>query len=289
MPSENPAPEVSIIVVNYHTETEVLRLLESAHAHAPFPEYHFILVDNSPDHGVEFPLCPRDVYLPQETNIGFGPACNAGAKASSAPYIFLANPDLEFTGTLNPLTDAIRGDVVAVCPLIDPPDFFQNRHLPTLFFFTLDFMGLHKIFPENAFREYYFYHPPRTSPFDVDQPAAAALLFSRDRFMDLEGFDPEFIPAWWEDVDLFARVFQAGWKAECHPHLKVRHTAGVAARQLGRSRFLDIYGRNCVRYFRKHRGMPALWGIKLVLFTGLALRALLGKVSPALPFKVWTW
>ena len=282
-------PEVSIIVVNYHTEAEVLRLLESARAHPPFRDFHVILVDNSPGHAIEFPLGPGDVYLPQETNIGFGPACNAGARASAAPYLFFANPDLEFVGDLSPLADAVRGDVIAVCPLIDPPGLFQNRRLPTLFFFALDFMGLHRVFPENALAGYYYYFPPPKAPFDVEQPAAAAVLFSRERFLAYEGFDPDFVPAWFEDVDLFARVRRAGRKVECHPDFKVRHAEGVTARQLGRTRFFEYYGRNCVRYFRKHHEFPAVWGVKGILAAGLALRALLGKVSPALPFKVWGW
>jgi len=289
METDRNAPQVSIITVNYHTEGEILRLLESARAHPPFPSFHFILVDNSPGHGVEFPIGPDDLYLPQGSNIGFGPACNLGAGKSAAPFLFFANPDLEFTGSLEPLTDLIRGDVVAACPLIDPPGFFQNRRLPTLFYFALDFMGLPKFFPENAFSEYYYYLPPPKTPFEVEQPAAAALLFSREKFMALEGFDPGFVPAWFEDVDLFARVFQAGWKAQCHPTVTVRHAAGAVAQKLGRNRFFEHCGRNCVRYFRKHHPMLTVWGIKGVLGTGLFLRAILGKVSPGLPFKVPGW
>ena len=287
--TEPGAPRVGIVTVNFHTEAEVLRLLSSARAHRPFREGHFILVDNSPGHGVVFPLGPRDLYLPQASNIGFGPACNLGARASRAPYLFLANPDLEFTGPLDPLTDAVRGDIAAACPLIDPPGYFQNRRLPTVGRFAWDFLGMPQAFPGNALSADHYYQPVPEVAFEVEQPAAAALLFSRERFLELEGFDPAFVPAWFEDVDLFARVRRRGWRAECRPEMTVRHRAGTVARSLGRSRFFGFYGRNCVRYFRKHHSAPAVVAVKAVLSFGLLLRFLRGRVGPGLAFKAWTW
>ena len=287
--TETGTPRVGIVTVNFHTEAEVLRLLNTARAHRPFREAHVIIVDNSPGHGVDFPLGPHDLYLPQESNIGFGPACNIGARASRAPFIFLANPDLEFTGPLDALADAIRGDVAAACPLIDPPGYFQNRRLPTVGRFAWDFLGMPQLFPGNGFSDHYYYQPPPKTAFEVEQPAAAAVLFSRERFLQIEGFDTAFVPAWFEDVDLFNRVLSAGWKAECIPELKVRHVAGTVADQLGRNRFFEFYGKNCVRYFRKHHGGAPVAAVKAILSLGLLLRSLRGRVRPGLAFKAWTW
>ena len=287
--TETGIPQVGIIAVNFHTEAEILRLLASARSHRPFRDAHVVIVDNSPGHGVDFPLGLRDLYLPQASNIGFGPACNLGVQASPAPFVFLANPDLEFTGPLDALAGAIRGDIVAACPLLDPPGYFQNRRLPTVGRFVWDFLGMPQLLPGNAFSNGYYYQPPPKIPFAVEQPAAAAVLFSRERFLQLKGFDPAFFPAWFEDVDLFARVRLAGWKAECQPDCRARHTSGTVAGRLGRSQFFAFYGANCVRYFRKHHSGAATAATKAVLSLGLLLRALRGRVNPALVLKAWTW
>ncbi len=66
---------------------------------------------------------------------------------------------------------------------------------------------MNRLFPRNAglLAERYL-DRPRDAPFDVEQPAAAALLVKRDVFAALKGFDPAFAPAWFEDVDLCARI-----------------------------------------------------------------------------------
>jgi O-antigen biosynthesis protein len=289
MPSDRAAAPVDIIVVNYHTEAEVLRLLESARAHPPFSDYRIILVDNSPGRGIDFPLAPRDRYLPQTSNIGFGPACNAAAAISHAATIFLANPDIEFRQSLDALPGLIRGNIAGVCPLIVPPGFFQLRRLPLLGALAGDFLGLPQLFPRNRISRRYFYQPVPAEPFAVEQPAAAALLLDRRRFLELGGFDPRFSPAWFEDVDLAFRIRAGGGRLICDPRATLAHDMGVSARRLGRTAFFALYGRNCVRYFRKHHGGIRALAAKIILFLGLFLRALRGRVSPALCLRVWGW
>jgi len=289
MSLENAAPRVGIIVVNFRTEAEVLRLLDSVRTHSPFSDFHILLVDNSPGHGAVFPLGGRDVYLPQEANIGFGPACNLAAKATRAEMIFLANPDIEFTQSLAGLPDLMRGSVIGACPLITPPGFFQLRRLPTVGAFAWDFWGMPQLFPRNRISRHYYYQPVPGEPFDVEQPAAAALLLQRERFLELGGFDPLFAPAWFEDVDLAFRIRARGWKLICDPRLTISHAAGTTAKMLGRTGFFTFYGGNCVRYFRKNHGGIQAEVIKMILFLGLFLRTLRGRVSPALCLKVWRW
>jgi GT2 family glycosyltransferase len=283
------APAVAIVTVNFHTEAEILRLLATVRERRPFRGARVVLVDNSPGHGVDFPLGPDGQYLPQGSNLGFGPACNLGVKAAETPYIFFANPDLEFTGPLDGLIDRLSGTVVAACPLIEPAGFFQNRRLPTVGRFAWDFLGMPQLFPGNAVTRRFYYLPPPAVPFEVEQPAAAAVLLPRERFLELGGFDEVFLPAWWEDVDLFTRIRQKGWKAVCDPAFRVRHEAGKVAGHLGRSRFFELYGANCVRYFRKHHGGAATAAVKAVLWLGLLLRFLRGRVGPALAWKAWAW
>src|SRR5437762_2939644 len=73
---------------------------------------------------------------------------------------------------------------------------------------------------------------PRDAPFDVEQPAAAALLVRRAAFAEIGGFDPAFRPAWYEDVDLCARLREAGWRVRYVPAAPVAHDGGAAMRSV---------------------------------------------------------
>jgi hypothetical protein len=55
------------------------------------------------------------------------------------------------------------------------------------------------------------------TPGRVEQPAGAFLMFPRNVWERLGGFDERFRPVWFEDVDFCARVKQAGFFARYNP------------------------------------------------------------------------
>ena len=86
--------------------------------------------------------------------------------------------------------------------------------------------------------------------------AAAALALRRESFA---GFDADFHPAWFEDVDLAKRMKDAGLVIRYWPAAVFRHELGSTVPRLGYGPFLQIYYRNLIRYLRKHHG--ALWAL----------------------------
>lgn len=48
-------------------------------------------------------------------------------------------------------------------------------------------------------------------------------MFSRAKFVQLNGFDEKFSPAYWEDIDLSFRARKMGWKVLFDPKAKVFH------------------------------------------------------------------
>ena len=95
---------------------------------------------------------------------------------------------------------------------------------------------------------------------EVEQPAAAFWVLRRAAWVSIGGFDEQFHPAWYEDVDFCQRLRQAGWKMLFYPDCEVWHEGGVAARELGHRRFTDIYYGNLLKYLRKHHpSYPFLW------------------------------
>ncbi len=122
----------------------------------------------------------------------------------------------------------------------------------------------------------------RNSPFEVEQAAAAALAIRKREFRRLHGFDARFVPAWFEDVDLCARLSHAG-KLLYWPSAQFRHRGGVSSASLGYPRFLPIYYGNALRYRRLHYGWPARVLYRALLFAGMLLRLLLLPFRPTVP------
>ena len=109
-------------------------------------------------------------------------------------------------------------------------------------------------------------------PFDVEQPAAAALLVRRDVFEAVGGFDPAFAPAWFEDVDLCAKILESGYRIRFVPAARASHVGGTTMRALPYDDYLPLYTRNLLRYLRRHAGLPSRAAARAVLAAGALLR-----------------
>ena len=118
----------------------------------------------------------------------------------------------------------------------------------------------------------------RAAPFEVEQAAAAALAIRKSVFQQLGGFNSRFVPAWFEDVDLCARLVRKG-KILFWPDARFRHRGGVSSAALGYGRFLPIFYRNALLYRRLHYGRGARLLYRPLLAAGMLLRL------AALPFR----
>jgi GT2 family glycosyltransferase len=93
----NGAPCVSAIIVQYKNDPALLRCVRSLEK-SNYQNLEIIVIDNGPT-----PTRPdwlEDVSLPiryftSEENLGFGAACNEGARQSRCPYLFFLNNDIE--------------------------------------------------------------------------------------------------------------------------------------------------------------------------------------------------
>jgi len=291
--------DLSIVIVSWESDAELagcVRSLAVARESAA-PVCELIIVDNASS---TFPAdellaaWPAAQLIVNEVNRGFGPAANQGVERASGSVVLLLNPDTRAEDDpLTPLVDlfADRSDVVAAAPRLlddgapaeEPQDIFQLRRLPTWRQAFRELLLFDKAFPRNAglHRDRYL-DRDRDQPFAVEQPAAAALAVRREAFTALGGFDEGFVPAWWEDVDLCARLAPHGvilyWPAS-----RFVHAGGAAASGLGYDRFLPIYYCNACRFWRKHHGAAAALAYRLLVAAGMALRLLVLPLRGSLP------
>lgn len=265
------APRVLVAIVSWNSAAHLSAAVRSVPPGVPV-----VVVDNASSDGS--PEAARKAgarVIEPGRNLGFGPACNLAARegAPSETILFL-NPDAALedgAASLAALLAALDADaaVVAAAPRLtgDGQEAFQLRRLPRLGAILREALLVDRLFPDNAgLRRDRYLDRARDEAFDVEQPAAAALLVRRAAFEGAGGFDPAFRPAWFEDVDLCARLLARGGRIRYVPSARATHVGGVAMDALSWRDFRPLYVRNQLRYLARHAAFPiraAAWAATL--------------------------
>lgn len=278
---------VRVVVVSWNSAG----LVGPSVASVPAPA-RVVVVDNaSADASASEAEGAGAVVVRLAANAGFGPACNLGAGAVGdlpvADALLFLNPDaalLDGPATLGALLAELDADprVAAAAPALegDGQAEFQLRRLPSLASVAREAFLVNRLFPRNRgfLRERYLDRDRRV-PFDVEQPAAAALLVRASVFAEVGGFDPAFAPAWFEDVDLCAKILESGYRIRFVPVARASHVGGTTMRALPYDDYLPLYTRNLFRYLDRHAGLPVRAAARAVLAAGALLRLALLPVA----------
>ena len=300
--------EISVILVSWRDAAETLAAVESlARARDRVshggPRASLVVVDNDAgavDRGSLLDRWPDATLLVNDRNRGFGPAANQAAAVARGDVLLFVNPDTLAEG--EPLAEIARAfdehpRAVAVAPRLiddgpdgpDEPDepksdrplappgredqfTFQLRRLPRLRDDARELLLFDHLAPNNRGRRKFRYadRDPDTA-LEVEQPAAAALAVRASEFRAVGGFDERFVPAWFEDVDLCARLLERG-SIVYWPAARFRHRGGAASKTLGYARFLPAYYRNAIRYRRGRYRVLSRAAYRALLATGMLLR-----------------
>ncbi|MDR1947525.1 MAG: glycosyltransferase family 2 protein [Desulfovibrio sp.] len=221
------APRVSVIIPVFNCWDLTRNCLLSLRGHALNTDFEVIVADNGSSDATATELAPlgsalfgdafRFLRFPE--NINFGPACNAGARAASAPFIFFLNNDtLLTTNCLQPLLRELEEDASlgAVGPLLLYPDD-RVQHLGVSF--TLNrVLHLYSDFPAD--------HPVVRRKRKLQTLTAAALLLPKKFFFEAGAFCEEYRNGF-EDVDLCLQIRRRlGLDLSCIPGCPVIHLEG---------------------------------------------------------------
>ena len=227
-------------------------------------------------------------FLSNSVNRGFAAAVNQAFQTTSTPYVLVLNPDLTVTPggvqrlkeflDLHPRAAAVGGQV---------GDKYLPRDFPTVRSLIFENLGIGRTGARAKARDY---RPdgkwPRNdvvadlSPRPVDQPAAAALMIRRDAYEEVGGFDEQFYPAWYEDVDFCQRLKAKGWEIYFAPGAEFLHEGGYSAEAMGSPNFLRSYYSNQLRYARKHCGSLGAAAVRVSIAAGM-LGRLIGRPKKA--------
>ena len=188
-------------------------------------------------------------------NIGFGRACNLGARHASRGYLLYLNPDTEMVSVdLAALASILGRQPVGIlaATLISadgsPRPTIRRRYSSWL----LEFLAPHllRILSRYAPRPRYFEQAKGRGVFTVD---GAVFLVAAAEFKVLGGFDERFF-MYSEDADLALRYRQAGWPLRAVSAVLARHEGGTSA---STPRLLALSFLGWLEYTKKWHGRSA--------------------------------
>lgn len=227
--------DVTIIIVNYHTEQLIADCLCSVREQTEGVDYEVIVVDNSGDESYKrvieqaVPGMCRFVDMPD--NVGFGRANNAGAAISRGRNLFFLNPDtILLNNAVKLLSDFLDSHPEAgACGgnLYDAdmlPSLSFRRILPGVRWELNEFFS--RIPDKIRYgKNRRFNHTGR--PMEVGYITGADLMIRKELFEQVEGFSPAFF-MYYEETDLCKRIKDKGMSVVSVPEAEIQHLEGAS-------------------------------------------------------------
>ena len=274
-----------VVIVTYNSADVIERCLDSCVRLTPVVTV--VVVDNaSQDNTAELVKRRPSVRLiANASNRGFAAAVNQGVEILDTELILLLNPDVELETPLDAVEEACgRPDVGAVSgKLVDPEGRVQAgftvRRFPAPITLVFEALGINRLLPWNPVNRHYRCRDLDLSkPAVVEQPPGAFLMFRRDVWQRLGGFDTRFRPVWFEDVDFLKRARLAGLRIQYLPQVIARHRGGhsIASMDWG-CREVCWYA-SLLKYASKHFRPYAYRGVSAAVVLGSMFRAVIGVI-----------
>ncbi len=279
--------DVSVIIVTYRSARFIGECLTSLRERTSGVEYETIVVDNASGDGTAEIIArehPRARLMARRRNAGLSAAVNEAVAASCGTHVMVVNPDARFVDNVPGVLSAYlreHRDVGIVAPKLINDDGSLQLSCRSFPGYTTALFNRHslltRLWPSNPFsRRYLLADFDHRSERDVDWVSGAALMFPRDVFDEVDGWDAGFF-MYNEDVDFCRRVHDAGYRVVYNPGVAIVHHIGGSTRWLP-SRMVIERHRSMWRYYRKHlRGGPApvrapVWARDAVTAAGITTR-----------------
>lgn len=220
-----PGYKLAIIIPVFNQWSLTKKCLLSLQEHTDLTGVQVIVVDNASSDATP-QACPslgselfgtHFTYLGLQSNINFGPGCNAGAQKADALFLLFLNNDIVLTPHwLPPLFAAMDSvpNLGAVGPILLYPQTQRIQHLGVAFTPANRVVHLYHNFPST--------HPVVQRTRDLQAITGAALMLPSTIFNQCGGFWPEYRNGY-EDLDLCAQIRRQGKVLQCVPQSQVFH------------------------------------------------------------------
>lgn len=262
---------LSIIYVHYKTEKELISSIESVLGHHKNNNYQIIVVDNSSSKSLKGTLSKwkKVIYIDSGKNIGFGAACNKGAKKAIGEYLLFLNPDtIVSNNSISDLLLAAKND--PKIGVIGPQMISQKKALlPTInkritpIIAMVVYTWIDKVFKNNPFStSFWMKKISRKKTLRVDVVSGACMLIPKNIFNRVHGFDENFF-LYFEEQDICERIRQAGFDVVFYPKSKIVHLLGRSLTD--KNKIQQYFEKSRFIYMRKHFGLLKAAGVEFFL------------------------
>ena len=264
--------DLSVSIVNTNSRELLLACLESL---APV-EAEIVVLDNASEDGSAAAVRERFPHvrvIEQEHRAGFGSNHNTVIGATTGRYVYVLNEDTTADDwSFERITEYLDAhpQVAALGPrLVYPDGRLQDSawRFPTPLVSTMGLATLGQLGVKQS---------KGASVRPVDWVMGAALVLRREALDQVGLFDEDFF-LYSEEVDLQARLRQAGWETHYFPELTVVHHESQFSAGIPERRINEMW-RSRHRYWRKHHSRMGARIAALATGSQYAARALL---SPA--------
>ena len=283
-----------VVVVTYNSAEVIQRCLKSC---GDLPR---VVVDNA-SHDTTCELVRQDTLatlIANPGNYGFAGAVNQGVTALDTQLVLLLNPDTELKTSIEDLEAACleTGTGLAAGQLIDeagrPQRGFTLRRFPHASTLVFEVLGLNRLIPSNPLNRAYRCLDLNLSQAQaVEQPPGAFLMFRREVWQQLGGFDTQFHPLWFEDVDFCKRASDLGLKIQYVPQVTAVHQGGHSIAGLDWECREVYWYVSLLRYASKHFRPRAFRWVSAAVVLGSLFRTATGVMTRRSfrPIRVYAW
>lgn len=287
--NESPVTAVTAVVVHFGSTSATERTLQSLQRHAPGTPV--VVVDNDG----AFATTPGgrrreglEVLSPGK-NLGYGAACNLGARSAAGNFLLFLNNDTEMDAETIPRLAAVlqaEPRVAVVGPRLRDGSGKPIRSIgraPTPRRILFENLFLPRLFPGVPF--FHGHHTARIShgrARDVETLSGAVFLIRRAAFDPVGGFDERYF-FFVEETDLFERLRRKGWRIRFYPASTAVHHGGVASSTLPVDVLDRLLHHGFRTFARTFHGEAGERRTVRALSAGATLRWLLSHLQPGPP------
>ena len=284
MPSSDDKT-VGLALVTYQSAEDLPGFLETLPAAVEPYTVDVLGIDNvSTDRSAEIVEECGGRVIRNTRNVGLAAAINQGAAATGGQWILVANPDTKLTpGSIAALIDTAKTDdrIGMIGPRIlrlDGQPYPSGRRFPSLAVGIAHAL-LGGIWPNNPATRRYFGNPV-TEVSDVDWISGCCMLFRREAFEAVGGFDDRYF-LYFEETKMALDMHRGGWRVVLDPRVEIRHREGGSMRSAP-FRKVRSHHRSALRFYCDyHQGSPWIVFAPLVA-AGLVVRGIAAVARTAL-------
>ena len=250
----NGTLDISIVIVSWNTQADLMRCLESVRQAASEVSLEAVVVDNGSVDGSAESVrqnFPELRVIENRGNAGFARANNQALPHCVGRYILMLNPDTiinaEALRGLVAFMDAQPDAGAAGLQLEDEQGRLRNSYdnFPCLSTELVNKHFLRMVFP----RRYPSKRSVPSTPIEVDLVIGACLIVREELLRRLCGFDEDYF-LFVEEADLCWRIRAAGWKVYHLPNLRIVHGTHSSQAQAPELASLES-NRSTHRFFSK--------------------------------------